>query len=71
MEVRVNPVDMRELRSMIGVTLSDKLRNEVIREECGVTDDVVTKIENMLRWLCRNDGWKEIDKRDLWGGFGW
>jgi hypothetical protein len=56
MEVRVNPVDMRELRSMIGVTLSDKLRNEVIREECGVTDDVVTKIENMLRWLCRNDG---------------
>jgi hypothetical protein len=36
---------------MIGVKLSDRVRNEVIREECGVKEDV-TKIEkNMLRWL--------------------
>jgi hypothetical protein len=41
---------MRPLRSMIGVKLSDRVRNAVIREECGVKEDVVTKIEkNMLR----------------------
>jgi hypothetical protein len=35
---------------MIGVELSDRVRNEVIREECGVKEDVVAKIEkNMLR----------------------
>jgi hypothetical protein len=37
---------------MIGVKLSDRVRNDVIREECGVKEDVVTKIEiNMLRWF--------------------
>jgi hypothetical protein len=37
---------------MIGVKLSDSVRNEVIREECGVKEDVVTKIEkNMFRWF--------------------
>jgi hypothetical protein len=37
---------------MIGVKLSDRVRNEAIREECGVKEDVVTKIEkNMLRWF--------------------
>jgi hypothetical protein len=36
---------------MIGVKLSDRVRN-VIREESGVKEDVVTKIENnMLRGL--------------------
>jgi hypothetical protein len=49
---RVNVVEIRALRSMIGVKLSDRVRNEVIRAECGVKEDVVTKIEtNMLRWL--------------------
>jgi hypothetical protein len=37
---------------MIGVKLSDSVMNKVIREGCGVKEDVVTKIEkNMLRWL--------------------
>jgi hypothetical protein len=37
---------------MIGVKLSGRVRNEVMREECGVKEDVVTKIEkNMLRWF--------------------
>jgi hypothetical protein len=45
-------LEMRALRSMIGVKLSDRVRNEMIREECGMTEDVVTKIEkNMLRWF--------------------
>jgi hypothetical protein len=43
---------MRTLRSMVGVKLSDRVRNEVIREECGVKGDQVTKIEkDMLRWF--------------------
>jgi hypothetical protein len=29
---RINAVEMRALRSMIGVKLSDRVRNEVIRE---------------------------------------
>jgi hypothetical protein len=48
----VNAVEMRALRSMIGVKLSDRVRNEVIREECGVKEDVLTEIKkNMLRWF--------------------
>jgi hypothetical protein len=41
---RINAVEIRALRSMIGVKLSDRVRNEVIREECGVIEYVVTKI---------------------------
>jgi hypothetical protein len=48
----LNYIHMRALRSMIGVKLSDRVRNEVIREKCGVKEDVVTKVEkNMLRWF--------------------
>jgi hypothetical protein len=37
---------------MTGVKLSDRVRNEVIREECGVKEDVVTKFKkNMFRWF--------------------
>jgi hypothetical protein len=41
---------------MIGVKLSDRVRNNVIRAECGVKEDVVTcsvdvVCKNMLRWL--------------------
>jgi hypothetical protein len=48
---------------MIGVKLSDRVRNEVITKDCGVKEDVVTKIEkNMLRWF----GYVErMDKRRL------
>jgi hypothetical protein len=59
---------------MIGVKLSDRVRNDVIREECVVKEDIVTKIEkNMLRWfghLERMDErrlTKEIYKADLGG----
>jgi hypothetical protein len=42
------------------VTLS---RNEVIREECGVKEDVMTKIEkNMLRWFGHEE---RMDERRL------
>ena len=40
------------MRSTCGVTLNDILRNKVVRECCGIKEDVVTKIENsMLRWF--------------------
>jgi hypothetical protein len=43
---------------MIGVKLSDRVRNEVIREECVVKEDVVTKIEEYVEMVrsCRKDG---------------
>jgi hypothetical protein len=38
--------------NMIGVKLSDRVRNEMIREKCGVKEDAVTKIEKIiLRWF--------------------
>jgi hypothetical protein len=40
---RINAVEMRALRSMIVVKLSDRIRNEVIRKECGVKEDVPTE----------------------------
>jgi hypothetical protein len=33
---RVNAVEMRALKNMIGVKLSDRVRKEMIREECAV-----------------------------------
>jgi hypothetical protein len=42
---------------MIIVKLSDRVRNEVIREGCGVKEDVVTKEEYVeMVWLCRKVG---------------
>jgi hypothetical protein len=49
----INAVEMRALRS---VKLSAMVRNEVIREECGVKEDVVTKVETnnlYMVWSCR------------------
>ncbi|KAF9815912.1 hypothetical protein SFRURICE_009810 [Spodoptera frugiperda] len=49
---RINAVEMRGLRSMCGVKLSDRVKNSVVREKCGLKDDVVTRIEKgMLRWF--------------------
>ena len=51
-ESRINAVEMRALRSMCGLTLNDRVNNVLIRERCGLKDDVVTKIEKgMLRWF--------------------
>ena len=49
---KINAVEMRALRSMCGLKLCDRVKNSVIREKCGVKEDVVTKIEKgMLRWF--------------------
>jgi hypothetical protein len=46
--------------------LSDKERNEVIRHECSVKEDVVIKIErNMLRWFGHVE---KMDERRLTEG---
>jgi hypothetical protein len=57
--------------------LSSHVRWTKIREECGVKEDVVTKIEkNMLRWFGHVEGMdetrltKEIYKADLGGNAG-
>ncbi|KAJ2951368.1 hypothetical protein O0L34_g13509 [Tuta absoluta] len=43
---------MRAFRSMIDVKLSDRIRNSVIRERCGIKEDIVTGVEKgMLRWF--------------------
>jgi hypothetical protein len=45
-------VEMPALRRTIGDKLSDRVGNEVIKEEYGVKEDVVNKIKkNMLRWF--------------------
>lgn len=51
-ESRINAVEMRSLRKICGVKLSDRVSNEVIRKRCGLKDDIVTRIEKgMLRWF--------------------
>ncbi|KAF9817866.1 hypothetical protein SFRURICE_003272 [Spodoptera frugiperda] len=44
-ESRINAVEMRVLRNMCGVKLSDRVKNSVVREKCGLKDDVVMRIE--------------------------
>jgi hypothetical protein len=38
---RVNAVEMRALRSMCGVKLSDRVRNSVIRDKCGMDGVII------------------------------
>lgn len=51
-ESRLNAVEMRSLRNMCGLRLVDRVRNSVIREKCGLKEDVVMKVrKGMLRWF--------------------
>jgi hypothetical protein len=74
----VNAVEMRALRGMAGVKLSDRVRNEIIREEISyVKEDEVCKSEQyMLRWFGHVESidekrlTKEICEQDLGGNAG-
>jgi hypothetical protein len=49
---KLNAVEMRSLRNICGKNLNDRIRNECIRRECDMEEDVVTKIKKgMLRWF--------------------
>ena len=51
-ESGINAVEMRSLRRMCGKRIIDRVRNEQIREECGVREGVVTRMKvNILRWF--------------------
>ena len=62
---------------MSGIKLSDRVNNSIIREQCGVKEDVVTKIEKgMLRWFGHAERMderrltKEIYEATLYGSVG-
>ena len=45
-------MEMKCLRKMCGVTVMDRIRNDVIRGEVGVMRDLVGRVENcVLRWF--------------------
>ncbi|GBP51222.1 hypothetical protein EVAR_85434_1 [Eumeta japonica] len=48
-ESNINPVEMRSLRSMCGVSQKNRCRNSDIRERCGLKEDVVTRAEKVIR----------------------
>ena len=49
---RLNVFEMKCLRKMCGVTVMDRIRNEVIREEVGVMRDLAGRAEScVLRWF--------------------
>lgn len=43
----INAVEVRALKSKAGVILIDQLINSVVRERCGVEEDVVAKRREM------------------------
>lgn len=48
------------------MNLSDRMRNSVIIERCGMKDDIVTPIENgMLSWLGMWRGWMKEELRKM------
>lgn len=55
-------MEMRDWRNVAGVTLTDKLRNNVIRKHFGVEEDIVTKKEK--RRLKLFEHVKKIDEID-------
>ena len=49
---RIQAVQMDNLRGVLGVRKTDKMRNEYIREMCGVVKGVIERInESILRWF--------------------
>ncbi|GBP08534.1 hypothetical protein EVAR_77208_1 [Eumeta japonica] len=47
---RTNTLEIESLRSMCGgVSRKDRCRNSYVRERCGLKEDVVTKVERMLK----------------------
>ena len=49
---RLNVFEMKCLRKIRGVTVMDRMRNEVIREEVGVMRDLAGRVEScVLRWF--------------------
>ena len=45
---RLNDIDMKCSRRMCGVTVMDRIRNDVIREEVGVIRDLAGRVENCV-----------------------
>jgi hypothetical protein len=61
------------IKSLIGVKLNDRVRNEVISKECGVKENVAIKIKkNILRWFGHVERrlTKEIYEANLGGDSG-
>ncbi|GBP40982.1 hypothetical protein EVAR_26063_1 [Eumeta japonica] len=51
-ESRINAVEMRSLPNVCGVCLKDRCRDNDVRKQCGLKEDVATKIEKgMLQWF--------------------
>ena len=49
---RLNVFEMRCLRSMVGVSRIDRVRNEVVRERTGVVKELAARVDmNVLRWF--------------------
>ena len=49
---RLNVFEMKCLRSMVGVTRMDRLRNEEVRERTGVRKELAARVDmNVLRWF--------------------
>ena len=56
--MRLNVMEIEFLRKMRGVTVIDRMRNDVIREEVGVMRDLAGRVENWaLRWFGQGGGW--------------
>lgn len=44
-ESRINDMKVKALKGVYGIRLKDRVKNNVIRENCGLKEDVVTKIK--------------------------
>ena len=48
----MNAVEMRSLRTICGVSLADRIRNEEIHRMAGTNEDVTVRMKkNVLSWL--------------------
>ena len=58
---KVQALQMDNLRSVLGVRKINKMRNDVLRELCGVKNGVNEKInESILGWLVMWREWMEV-----------
>ena len=49
---KVNVLEMKCLRSLVGVSRIDKVRNEEVRRRAGIERELATKaVQRVLRWF--------------------
>ena len=56
---KVNALEIKCLRSLVGVSRMDRVRNEVVRRRAGIEGELASRADQIVLrwyWACRKNG---------------